>query len=172
VTVPHDALAGAPTLCDELSGWDLECRGSGASVCEVYVNKSSTCDAFCDSQGAWCEAAWDDKGGCTKAKSELSRGAKSCQLKRTDQICRCRRECVDGGPWECQEEGCPARVVTCQILSVACKARFEQIWRKPPLGMAGTHVSQACPLSCGECVSAAPPPPPDPNREFLSLLRG
>lgn len=68
----------------------------------------------------------------------------------------CRRHCVDEGPWGCHEEGCPARVVTCPMLAVACKARFGDIWRKPPYGTAKRLVAQACPLSCGECMSDAP----------------
>ena len=103
-------------------------------------------------QGAWCEAAWDDRGGECERRDEGRRSG--CQAARTSQICRCKRECADGGPWECHEEGCPARLVTCQILSGVCGARFSDIWRKSPQGVASLQVAQACPLSCQRCISA------------------
>ena len=34
---------------------------------------------------------------------------------------------------ECREEGCPARIVDCTLLSQACGARFGDIWRKGKL---------------------------------------
>merc|ERR1712046_355756 len=81
------------------------------------------------------------------------RGAPVCNVRRSDQICRCRRECADIGPWECVEEGCPARVVDCKILRVACNAPFSAIWRKVPRGMSDTYVRRVCPLTCGHCMT-------------------
>jgi len=153
VRASGEAARGAPTLCDELSGWQSECRGSDHTTCEAVVDigHATTCDAFCDSQGAWCEAGWDDMAGsCLRS----SRSGSSCSANRTNQICRCRRECADTGPWECHEEGCPARRVTCDILSSACHARFSDIWRRPPSGMASVAVKQACPMACAACMCA------------------
>lgn len=31
------AVRGAPTLCDELAGWEAECRNSDAELCEAHV---------------------------------------------------------------------------------------------------------------------------------------
>lgn len=145
---------GAPTLCDELTGWESECRGSNADHCEAYVAERTTCEQWCEAQGAWCEAAWDEQpsGHCTRN----TRGSSACTTNRTSQICRCRRECADEGPWPCHEEGCPARSVTCAILSVACRAKFSDIWRKPPLGLAQSTVAQACPASCQQCMCKNP----------------
>ena len=111
-----------------------------------------TCEAFCEAQGGWCEAAWNDgRGICThdRRRSSLS----SCSAERTQQVCRCRRACVDEGPWSCEEEGCESRLVHCaRLAQVACRYRFSHIWRKPPLGYADMTVQQACPLSCGACA--------------------
>lgn len=141
--------ASSPTLCDRLDGWQVECRGSRTDSCEAHVANLTTCREFCEAQDSWCEAAWDDQdNGCMRADSASS----ACTVRRTSQICLCRDSCKDGGPWECHEEGCPARVVTCEILGVACNARFDSIWRKPPPGVGSLLVRQACPLQCGECV--------------------
>ena len=51
------------------------------------------------------------------------------------------------------EKGCPARQITCSILAVACDVRFAEIWDKPPPIVAGLLVEQACPLTCGRCVT-------------------
>ena len=79
----------------------------------------------------------------------------TCRANRTSQICRCRRECADEGPWECTEEGCPSREVPCSVLSRACRARFSEIWRRPTIGIEGERVvAHACPMSCGMCACA------------------
>ena len=144
-------LGSPPTLCDELAGWESECQGSDADHCEVRVTRTTTCEAWCAAQGAWCEAAWDDEDGGCKRQASPIRGAR-CSERRSSQICRCRRDCADEGPWKCVEEGCPSRVVNCTVLSAACKARFGAIWRKPPPGMTDLTVAQACPQSCGKCT--------------------
>lgn len=147
---------GTASLCDELDGWAYECRNSGPELCEAFVDNATafSCAQFCESEGAWCEASWDDarSGSCAKAPLK-KRQPPSCEVKRKNQICACRRECADTGPWSCAEEGCPARQITCEILSVACDAQFEEIWDKPPQGVAELLVAQACPMSCGRCVS-------------------
>ncbi len=149
-----EPAAGAPTLCDEIGEWQTECRGSDANRCEVVVAHRTTCDAYCEAHGLWCEAAWDDRGAsCERAASERA----ECSVRRASQICACRRSCVDGGPWACHEEGCPAREVSCRTLSVACAATFSSIWRVPPPGTKQLRVRQACPLACGACTSPAPP---------------
>ena len=158
---------GATTLCDELGAWSNECSGSDHDHCEVlvgeaYSKSAFTCEAYCEEQGAWCESAFDDtRGGCQRS----AQGGSQCSVARSKQICRCRRSCKDEGPWLCEEEGCPARSVTCGMLGVACRASFSDIWRKPPSGMGQMKVSQACPFACKACECKrdeykpqAPPP--------------
>ena len=156
-------LAGAPTLCDEMKGWHSECLGSDPDRCEVHVGSQASalptsCEVFCERQGMWCEGAWDDggaicqRGGTSRAWS--SHQAFQCTVSRSSQVCSCRRDCADNGPWDCHEEGCPARSVSCAILRVACNARFGDIWRKPPRSVAHMRVAQACPLTCGTCACA------------------
>ena len=154
--------SGTATLCDEMTGWQRECKGSDSNTCEVFVNKPTTCDDYCASQGdgVWCAGSWDDvKETCARMEMR-GRQAPVCSARRSSQICMCRRECADEGPWACHEEGCPARTVTCDILSVACKARFSDIWRKAPYGVGSRLVSQACPMSCGKCNSQREDAPP------------
>ena len=141
------------TLCDQLTGWQTECRGSDPNHCEANVATNATsCETWCEGQGAWCEAAWDDveSGSCVRARGTDA----TCTARRGSQICRCRRDCWDEGPWQCHEEGCPARTVSCGMLSVACRARFRDIWRKPPAGMSDVRIAQVCPMSCQACVCA------------------
>lgn len=152
-----DKPLGAPTLCDEMSGWSSECRGSDADRCEAYVENTTSCETYCEGQGMWCEGGYDDRdGGCERRDEGRKdpKGIASCKVSRQGQICRCRRECVNEGPWECTEQGCPARTVDCKILGVACGARFNDIWRKPVHGIEGVrYIQQACPLACGKCAS-------------------
>ena len=146
---------GRPNLCDELSGWETECIGSNHDTCEAYVANWTTCVAFCESQGAWCEAGFDDvRRSCLRARSSSS-ASSACMAHRHTQICRCRRDCADLGPWVCNEEGCPAQLITCEHLSEACNALFSQIWRKPPAGMGPISVRQVCPMACSACVCPA-----------------
>ena len=63
--------------------------------------------------------------------------------------------CVDGGPWPCDEDGCPAPTVECSVLAPACRYRFDAIWTRPPAGTAARLVSDACPWTCGGCLGAA-----------------
>ena len=163
------------TLCDDaagpaggLAGWEAECRGSDANVCEVFVDGRSgaaarngsgasfSCAEFCGAHGLWCEASWDDR---PPHRCEAAAGKPNCAAKRSSQICRCRRECGDRGPWDCFEPGCPARSVGCDILSEACDLSFGEIWNDVPLE-GDIPVHAACPLACGKCVCAAPSPPP------------
>jgi len=150
-----DARRGAPSLCDELQGWEAECRNSDPTLCEAHVKTAApqdSCAQYCEAQGMWCEAAWDDaKGGCKRQAS--SGKAPLCHVKRSAQICACRRDCVDRGPWPCTEAGCPARQITCGILSAACFSQFNHIWNTAPSSVAELQVWQVCPMSCGRCLS-------------------
>ena len=112
----------------------------------------------------WCEAAWDDaKGGC---KRQLAPGKPPlCAARRSSQICACRRACEDRGPWSCTEQGCPARQITCEVLSAACFSTFLDIWNTPPPSVAELQVWQVCPMSCGQCVS--PVSAHEPERQEL-----
>ena len=114
--------------------------------------KQTSCQEYCREHGAFCEGSWDDRdGACERAGSKQP----SCFTVRSSQICACRRSCVDDGPWECLEEGCPARSVTCEMLASACFATFGNIWRKPPHGTASLLVQQACPASCQMCNASS-----------------
>ena len=157
--------AASTTLCDELLGWQSECRGSDADRCEVTVagaagaagqqdvasDATTTCEAFCGSHGAWCVAGWaphESGGSCERA---MHQETLACNASRTLQICRCRRRCEDSGPWACREAGCPSLVVDCALLSVACQATFNDIWANPPDMLGQLTFGQACPASCGNC---------------------
>ena len=165
-----ESPVGKPTLCDEMTGWSSECRGSDGDRCEVFVAETTTCEAYCEEQGLWCEGAWEarGRGSCVRGKGRQPRS--SCQQKRDNQLCRCRRACVDEGPWECHEEGCPQRLVPCDTLKVACRSQFSDIWRKPTQSIDGErYIHQACPMACGHCVTARTdyvdpnPKPPVPD---------
>ena len=118
----------------------------------------------------WCEGSWEDAGECGRGKQDASCNA-TRHGRRKSKICRCQRQCVDNGPWDCHEEGCPARVITCDTLKVACRARFKDIWRKPPHGTKDLLVSQACPLVCGACVCERPDAPePAKPPEFVKAV--
>jgi hypothetical protein len=62
--------------------------------------------------------------------------------------------CRDDGPWPCAEDGCPAAAVGCGMLTAACGARFDAIWRAPPDGLRGRRVHELCPVSCRACAMA------------------
>lgn len=63
-----------------------------------------------------------------------------------------RMACSDAGPWPCVEQGCPSPWVSCEGLAVACKARFDDIWRQLPAAvLKGKRVADLCLLSCGTC---------------------
>jgi len=143
-------LGVLPTLCDVMGNWTVECRGSSPSRCEAHVARRTSCEQYCKFHGYFCEASWDDRdGACERARSDSA----SCAAVRTSQICACRRDCIDDGPWECLEEGCPSRLISCEMLSQACSHSFSKIWRRPPQGTASTLVGLACPKSCGVCDS-------------------
>ena len=162
---------GGPSLCDEMDGWDAECRNSDATLCEAHVKTAKpheTCAQYCEAQGMWCEAAWDDaSGGC---KRQSSGKAPLCNVKRTNQICACRRDCMDRGPWACTETGCPARQVTCEILSAACSSTFNRIWNTAPADVAELQVWQVCPMSCGRCLSQPRASHAQPKEELPAFV--
>ena len=60
--------------------------------------------------------------------------------------------CMDDGPWRCDEEGCPAGMVDCELLSKVCDAHFSDLWvESPPRGLQQSRIYDACPVSCGLC---------------------
>jgi len=67
-------------------------------------------------------------------------------------------ECTDGGPWNCDEDGCPAPHVSCERLSSdgLCTLAFRDIFDVPPPDVADATVREACPQACGRC--GLPPP--------------
>ena len=141
------------TLCDAMGDWSVECRGSSRNRCIAHVASKMNCEQFCSLYGHVCEASWDDRDG---ACEQVQSGVTSCTSVRNSQICACRRDCLDDGPWDCVEENCPARFVNCSMLAGACRHKFRSIWRKPPLRMANVLVQQACPVSCEICSPKLP----------------
>ena len=55
----------------------------------------------------------------------------------------------DGGPWPCSEAGCPAPLVTCEMLEEYCASTFSDVWERPPHGLAGVEISMHCQKTCG-----------------------
>ena len=164
--------AGERSLCDELEGWSVECRGSSTDRCEAHVPWTTSCQEYCRGRGFFCEAGWDDRdGACQRATLKPSERA-SCFTSRNNQICACRRSCVDDGPWDCVEEGCPARSVSCELLAGHCKWPFNGIWRKPPHGTAGLLVEQACPATCKLCDGDAAGGDDDASSAIDAINRG
>lgn len=63
-------------------------------------------------------------------------------------------ECVDHGPWECVEAGCPSAEMGCVTLVELglCDMRFDEIWEeKPPPGIGSLRVWQKCSKACKRC---------------------
>ena len=61
--------------------------------------------------------------------------------------------CVDQGPWDCREPGCPSSSMSCAALAdlQACDVNFSDIWTKPPAGTENTKISAKCPRACNQC---------------------
>jgi len=140
---PHSTLADFNALL----------LGRPTPTSQAPVRKK-TCRNFCRLQGLWCEAAWDNRNnGCLRQVAQST----MCDVQRSNQICRCRRKCVDRAPMLCREEGCPNRTVGCDMLAAAdvCRVLLSDIWRKPEANMMGLLVEQACPLSCAQCSTTA-----------------
>ena len=57
---------------------------------------------------------------------------------------------ADGGPWPCEEKGCPNTSVSCALLAKegACAHPFASIWERSPLSIASLKVWEGCPASC------------------------
>ena len=51
--------------------------------------------------------------------------------------------CEDGGPWPCQEDGCPAPMVKCWNMRNDCNRAFSDVFAKPPDGLGGSAVAQS-----------------------------
>lgn len=59
--------------------------------------------------------------------------------------------CEDGGPWPCNEDGCPSPSVTCPQLKNDCNRAFSDVWRTPPPGLGSSAVWTECKITCGRC---------------------
>ena len=62
--------------------------------------------------------------------------------------------CVDGGPWTCAEDNCPADPMTCEHLAglSLCANTFAEVWDTPPEEVGGAQlISTLCPSSCKLC---------------------
>ena len=59
-------------------------------------------------------------------------------------------ELADGGPWPCEETGCPNTSVSCTLLAKegGCAHPFASIWERPPASIAALKVWEGCPASC------------------------
>ena len=59
-------------------------------------------------------------------------------------------EIADGGPWPCEETGCPNTSVSCALLAKegACAHPFASIWERAPPSIASLKVWEGCPASC------------------------
>ena len=57
---------------------------------------------------------------------------------------------ADGGPWPCEEKGCPNASVSCALLAKegACAHPFASIWERSPASIASLKVWEGCPASC------------------------
>ena len=54
----------------------------------------------------------------------------------------------DGGPWPCEEEGCPAAEIGCADLVGDCDKLFDEVWQRPPEGLGGTFIWTRCAQTC------------------------
>ena len=54
---------------------------------------------------------------------------------------------ADGGPWPCEEKGCPNASVSCTFLAKegACAHPFASIWERSPPSIASLKVREGCP---------------------------
>ena len=75
--------------------------------------------------------------------------------------------CRDGGPWPCNEQGCPAAMVGCSDMVHSCDHTFSEVFEKPPTAAMGAlQVAALCPRACKECGAddaAADPCAGDPR---------
>ena len=54
--------------------------------------------------------------------------------------------CRDGGPWPCNEQGCPAAMVGCSDMVHSCDHTFSEVFEKPPTAAMGAlQVAALCP---------------------------
>ena len=54
----------------------------------------------------------------------------------------------DGGPWPCIEDGCPAPLVSCEILAPYCSSVFADVFDRPPAGLGDTEIATFCRKTC------------------------
>lgn len=70
----------------------------------------------------------------------------------------------DLGPFPCLEDGCEPHgvAISCARLAKgkACDEPFTSVWRRPQRWMEGLRAWEACPVACGLCGEAEPPPSP------------
>lgn len=60
-------------------------------------------------------------------------------------------ECIDKGPWPCEEKGCPGPKVSCKDLRDDCTSTFSEVFASPPEEMKEAKVWEQCPKSCDRC---------------------
>ena len=56
---------------------------------------------------------------------------------------------TDGGPWPCNEPGCPAALVSCEMLVEYCESTFSDVWERPPTGLDAVEIASQCRKACG-----------------------
>ena len=92
--------------------------------------------------------------GVTRAHQKMAAGSKLGKHARCSLITPCRNmvlsDLADGGPWPCEEKGCPNTSVSCALLAKegACAHPFASIWERSPLSIASLKVWEGCPASC------------------------
>lgn len=67
--------------------------------------------------------------------------------------------CLDAGPWACEEDGCPSPMLGCAQLAEMglCLQTFAAIWEHgAPQGTETATVHERCPSACGRCGWPAP----------------
>ena len=60
--------------------------------------------------------------------------------------------CEDGGPFPCNEDGCPSASITCASLKNDCNRAFSDVWKSPPDGLDKVAVWTICRKTCGKCA--------------------
>lgn len=62
--------------------------------------------------------------------------------------------CEDGGPWPCEEDGCPSALLGCNDLQTLCSTPFGELWSSPPSELIGKRVEDECRATCAKCKPA------------------
>jgi len=62
------------------------------------------------------------------------------------------KPCVDSGPWECNEDGCPGKFVSCADMIEQCEWQFGRLFIHPPKQLLPTtRIYELCPSACNVC---------------------